>query len=64
MNDACTLCFMLRDDHPESVLSSMQNIMAVLLEESEDIHENLLSILLSTLGREKRVSTFSFAFIL
>ncbi|CAK8531255.1 unnamed protein product [Lathyrus sativus] len=43
-----------RDDHPESVLSSMQSIMAVLLEESEDIHENLLSILLSTLGREKR----------
>ncbi|CAI8590496.1 unnamed protein product [Vicia faba] len=43
-----------RDDHPESVLSSMQNIMAVLLEESEVVHENLLSILLSTLGREKR----------
>ncbi|XP_057757523.1 sister chromatid cohesion protein PDS5 homolog A-like isoform X1 [Arachis stenosperma] len=42
-----------RDDHPESVLSSMQMIMVVLLEESEDIHEDLLSILLSTLGREK-----------
>jgi hypothetical protein len=55
---------MLRDDHPESVLSSMQNSMAVLLEESEDVPENLLSSLLSTLGREKRVSTFAFTFIL
>lgn len=55
---------MIRDDHPESVLSSMQNVMAVLLEESEDVHEDLLSILLSTLGRDKRVSTFSYIFIL
>jgi hypothetical protein len=64
INSACTFCFMLRDDHPESVLSSMQNIMGVLLEESEDVPENLLSSLLSTLGREKRVSTFAFTFIL
>ncbi|KAL2341418.1 hypothetical protein Fmac_009358 [Flemingia macrophylla] len=42
-----------RDDHPESVLSSMQSIMAVLLEESEDVNQDLLSILLSTLGRGK-----------
>jgi hypothetical protein len=42
----------------------MQNIMGVLLEESEDVPENLLSSLLSTLGREKRVSTFAFTFIL
>ncbi|XP_015382464.2 sister chromatid cohesion protein PDS5 homolog A isoform X2 [Citrus sinensis] len=41
------------DDHPESVLSSMQTIMIVLLEESEDIHEDLLVILLSALGRNK-----------
>jgi len=51
---------MHRDDHPESVLSAMQTIMAVLLEESEDIHPDLLSILLSTLGRDKKVSTFSY----
>jgi hypothetical protein len=51
---------MPRDDHPENVLSSMQSIMAVLLEESEDVREDLLSILLSTLGREKRVSIFSY----
>ncbi|XP_024047866.1 sister chromatid cohesion protein PDS5 homolog A isoform X1 [Citrus clementina] len=41
------------DDHPESVLSSMQTIMIVLLEESEDIREDLLVILLSALGRNK-----------
>ncbi|XP_020220399.1 sister chromatid cohesion protein PDS5 homolog A isoform X1 [Cajanus cajan] len=43
-----------RDDHPESVLSSMQSIMAVLLEESEDVNQDLLSILLSALGRDKK----------
>ncbi|KAK7412751.1 hypothetical protein VNO78_04347 [Psophocarpus tetragonolobus] len=43
-----------RDDHPESVLSSMQSIMEVLLEESEDVHLDLLSILLSALGRNKK----------
>jgi len=60
MNDTCVLYFMHRDDHPENVLSSMQTIMAVLLEESEDVHPDILSILLSTLGRDKRVSTFSY----
>lgn len=49
-----TFFAVVRDDHPENVLSSMQSIMAVLLEESEDVREDLLSILLSTLGREKR----------
>lgn len=56
MSGACIFCFMLRDDHSESVLSSMQTIMVVLLEESEDVREDLLSILLSTLGHEKKVS--------
>ena len=51
-------CFMLRDDHSESVLSSMQTIMVVLLEESEDVREDILSILLSKLGCEKKVSIF------
>ena len=44
------------DEHPESVLTSMQTIMTVLLEESEDIHEDLILILLSVLGRNKKVS--------
>ncbi|XP_023643045.1 sister chromatid cohesion protein PDS5 homolog A isoform X3 [Capsella rubella] len=42
-----------RDDHPEIVFSSMQNIMIVLLEESEDVQEHLLRILLSKLGRNR-----------
>ncbi|XP_044461448.1 sister chromatid cohesion protein PDS5 homolog A isoform X2 [Mangifera indica] len=41
------------DDHPENVLSSMQTIMIVLLEESEDIQEDLLLVILSVLGRNK-----------
>lgn len=41
--------------HPESVLNSMQTIMAVLLEESEEIQEDLLLIILSVLGRNKNV---------
>ncbi|KAL2571387.1 hypothetical protein GLYMA_17G005500v4 [Glycine max] len=44
----------VRDDHSESVLSSMQTIMVVLLEESEDVREDILSILLSKLGCEKK----------
>lgn len=47
---------MCRDDHPEMVFSSMQNIMIVLLEESEDVQEYLLLILLSKLGRNRSVS--------
>ncbi|XP_022142523.1 sister chromatid cohesion protein PDS5 homolog A isoform X2 [Momordica charantia] len=48
-----TFLAVAREDHPESVLSSMQTIMVVLLEESEDIREELLFTLLSTLGRNK-----------
>ncbi|GMH26851.1 hypothetical protein Nepgr_028694 [Nepenthes gracilis] len=46
-----TFIAVVRDDHPESVLISMKTIMVVLLEESEEIHEDLLHILLSSLGR-------------
>ncbi|KAK4802635.1 hypothetical protein SAY86_000838 [Trapa natans] len=42
------------DNHPENVLSSMQTIMVVLLEESEDVREDLLSIILSKLGRDRK----------
>ncbi|XP_017226187.1 sister chromatid cohesion protein PDS5 homolog A isoform X2 [Daucus carota subsp. sativus] len=45
------------DGHPESVLSSMQTIMVVLLEESEEIQEDLLLVLLSILGRNKNDAT-------
>ncbi|XP_058199465.1 sister chromatid cohesion protein PDS5 homolog A isoform X2 [Rhododendron vialii] len=41
------------DDHPDTVRTSMQKIMVVLLEESEDVREDLLLVLLSVLGRNK-----------
>lgn len=45
------------DEHPETVTVAMETIMAVLLEESEDIGEDLLLIVLSILGRDKKVSS-------
>lgn len=48
----------IREDHPESVLTSMQKIMVVLLEESEDVQDDLLLILLSVLGRNRKVSSY------
>ncbi|MFQ6655236.1 hypothetical protein Gotur_025884, partial [Gossypium turneri] len=41
------------DDHPESVLSAMQTIMIVVLEEIEDVRDDLLLVILSSLGRNK-----------
>ncbi|MFQ6636758.1 hypothetical protein Gotur_013433, partial [Gossypium turneri] len=41
------------DDHPESVLSAMKTIMIVVLEESEDVRDDLLLVILSALGRNK-----------
>ncbi|KAM1124110.1 sister chromatid cohesion protein PDS5 homolog A [Malus sylvestris] len=42
-----------RDDHQETVFSSMQTIMIVLLEESEELRDDLLFIVLSILGRNR-----------
>ncbi|KAL1559997.1 sister chromatid cohesion protein PDS5 A-like [Salvia divinorum] len=39
-----------RDEHPQNVFTSMQTIMEVLFEESEDVPENLLLTLLSVLS--------------
>lgn len=47
------------DDHSETVRTSMQKIMIVLLEESEDVHEDLLLLLLSVLGRNKTEVTMA-----
>ncbi|KAL7596068.1 hypothetical protein Lser_V15G29035 [Lactuca serriola] len=44
------------DEHHETVITAMETIMAVLLEESEEIGEDLLSIILSTLGRDNNFS--------
>eukprot|EP01018_Ginkgo_biloba_P037002 Gb_12481 [translate_table: standard] len=43
-----------REDHPENVLTSMQTIMTLVLDESEVISEQLLAVLLTTLRRENR----------
>lgn len=49
-----TFLAVAREDHPENVVTSMRTIMYFLLDESEDIYEDLLLILLSTLGRNKK----------
>jgi sister-chromatid-cohesion protein PDS5 len=49
------------ENHTENVSASMQTIMTLVLDESEDISQQLLSVLLTSLRREKRVyfiSTF------
>jgi sister-chromatid-cohesion protein PDS5 len=45
--------FIVSGDHPEYVLSSMQAIMTCILDESDDIPELLVSLILASLGREK-----------
>ncbi|XP_039118231.1 sister chromatid cohesion protein PDS5 homolog A isoform X1 [Dioscorea cayenensis subsp. rotundata] len=49
-----TFFAVVSDDHPENVLTSMQTIMVLILEESEDIQENLLNTILSVLGRKRK----------
>lgn len=51
--------YVCRDEHPESVLTSMQTIMVLLLEESEEFQEDLLLILLSKLGPNKEVRPYT-----
>ncbi|KAL6546873.1 hypothetical protein OROMI_022594 [Orobanche minor] len=48
-----------RDEHSEDILTSMQTIMEVVLEESEDVPQNLLLTLLSVLGRDKEDVTIA-----
>lgn len=56
--------FTCRDELPGNVLTSMQTIMEVILEESEDVPENLLLTLLTVLGRDKEVNICFFNFSL
>lgn len=58
-NDSLTFFYTFlttSDEHTETVTLAMETIMAVLLEESEEIGEDLLLIVLSCLGRDKKVS--------
>ncbi|XP_011628282.1 sister chromatid cohesion protein PDS5 homolog A isoform X1 [Amborella trichopoda] len=48
-----TFLSVARDDYLDNVLMSMQTIMVLLLDESEDIQDELLLVLLSALGRGK-----------
>ncbi|XP_010275763.1 PREDICTED: neurofilament heavy polypeptide-like [Nelumbo nucifera] len=44
----------IREDHPENVFSSMETIMSLVLEESEDISPELLSPLLASVKKENQ----------
>ena len=48
--------FFFRDYHPENVLSSMETIMSLVLEESEDISVELLSPLLTSVKKGDEVN--------
>ncbi|GER52831.1 sister chromatid cohesion protein pds5 [Striga asiatica] len=54
-----TFFAVVRDEHHENVLTSMQTIMEVLIEESEDVQENLVLTLLSVLGRDEEDVTMA-----
>nr|ABC94594.1 AF-4 domain containing protein-like protein [Oryza sativa Indica Group] len=43
----------ISDNHEPNIVNSMQSVMALIIDESEDIEESLLNVLLSTLGRKK-----------
>ncbi|CAI9270247.1 unnamed protein product [Lactuca saligna] len=47
------------DEHSETVITSMKTIMVLLLEESEDINNDLLLVILSVLGRDKKAITMA-----
>ncbi|KAL5980453.1 hypothetical protein ACLOJK_028361 [Asimina triloba] len=50
----------IRDSHPDNVFSSMETIMTLVIEESEDISSELLSLILSSVKKEdKDVSRIS-----
>ncbi|KAK4369677.1 hypothetical protein RND71_009152 [Anisodus tanguticus] len=54
-----TFLNVVRDEHQDSILTSMQTIMVVLIEECEDIREDLLHVILSVLGRHKKDVTIA-----
>ncbi|KAK9057901.1 hypothetical protein SSX86_022740 [Deinandra increscens subsp. villosa] len=60
INDMFTTFFsVVSDGHSETVITSLKTIMVVLLEESEDINHDLLFIILSVLGRNKKAITMA-----
>ncbi|XP_020598033.1 sister chromatid cohesion protein PDS5 homolog A [Phalaenopsis equestris] len=60
INDMFQIFFnVVSDDHPNNVRASMQTIMVLIIEESEDIQENLLVTILSPLGRKRNGFTMA-----
>lgn len=49
------LMILFRDHHPENVLSSMETIMTLVIEESEDISVELLTPILECLRKDNEV---------
>jgi hypothetical protein len=45
----------IREHHPENVFSSMETIMTLVIEESEDISFDLLSPLLDSIKKDNKV---------
>lgn len=46
-----------RTNHPQSVFSDMESIMTMVLEESDEIASQLLSLLISHVRKENQVHT-------
>ncbi|KAJ0808766.1 putative sister chromatid cohesion protein Pds5 [Helianthus annuus] len=60
INEMFTTFFAVASDgHSETVITSMKTIMVALLEESEDINQDLLLIILRVLGRNKKAITMA-----
>ncbi|XP_074591324.1 sister chromatid cohesion protein PDS5 homolog A-like isoform X2 [Curcuma longa] len=48
-----TFVSVISDGHPQNILTLMQTIITLILDESEELQENLVVILLSVLGRKR-----------
>ncbi|CAN6201777.1 unnamed protein product [Urochloa humidicola] len=54
-----TFLEVVSDSHEEKIVKSMQTIMTLIIDESEDIQESLLRVLLSALGQKKTGAAMS-----
>ncbi|KAG2605958.1 sister chromatid cohesion protein PDS5 homolog A-like isoform X3 [Panicum virgatum] len=54
-----TFLEVVSDSHEEKIVKSMQTIMTLIVDESEDIQESLLHVLLSALGQKKTGAAMS-----
>ncbi|KAL8137333.1 hypothetical protein V2J09_003334 [Rumex salicifolius] len=52
-----TFIAIVRDDHPNAIVTSMKMIMVMLVEESDEVHQDNLLTLLSSLGWNKKEIT-------